>query len=144
MEKNKLIPKNPATLENYPALPILKGDEVAERVHQAKQASRAWANLSFKERGRYLLKAREYLLDHLDEIARTISEDNGKPLVESLTSDILTVCDSFTYYSKHAEKILKDEKLNIGIMEWLGRSSKIHYQPLGVVAIISPWNFPFS
>ncbi|MFO1518669.1 MAG: aldehyde dehydrogenase family protein [bacterium] len=139
-----IVAKNPATFEELGTLQAATPQEVARLVEEARKAHPAWAALSYSERGKYLLKAREYLLDHVDEIARVISEDNGKPLVEALSSDILPICDLLAYFAKNTEKLLKPEKIPIGLMGVLGRKSKLYYQPLGLVGIVSPWNFPFS
>jgi acyl-CoA reductase-like NAD-dependent aldehyde dehydrogenase len=48
------------------------------------------------------------------------------------------------YFARRTEKLLKPRKIGIGLMALMARTSKIIYQPLGVVGIISPWNFPFS
>lgn len=52
--------------------------------------------------------------------------------------------DLATYFAKNAEKILRREKIWLGKWSFLGRSSFVDYEPLGVVGIIGPWNFPFS
>ncbi len=136
--------KNPATLEQYGPFEAKSPEEVLAASEKAQKAFVSWSQLSIRERAKYLLKAREYILDHLDEIAQVISEDNGKPRLEALSTDIFPICDLLSYFAKNAEKLLKPESVGIGLMALLGRRSKIHYLPFGVVAIISPWNFPFS
>lgn len=139
-----IIEKNPATLAEIKQFKPSTPDDVSKAVQEAHEGFETWSSLSYSERGAYLLKAREYILDHLDEIAAVISESNGKPKVEALSSDIFPICDLIYYFAKNTESLLKPEKLSIGVMALLGRRSKIYYEPLGVVGIISPWNFPFS
>jgi acyl-CoA reductase-like NAD-dependent aldehyde dehydrogenase len=139
-----IISKNPATLEELGRVKIYDQEQVLKCAQEAHRAFLSWSALSYKARGAYLLRARQFILDHLDEIAKVISEDCGKPLVEALSSDLLPICDLIYYYAKNTERLLKPETVRIGVMNVLGRRSKVHYFPLGVIGIISPWNFPFS
>jgi succinate-semialdehyde dehydrogenase/glutarate-semialdehyde dehydrogenase len=103
-----------------------------------------WQRQGFKKRARYLLKAREYLLNNLDDFAQTITLDNGKPLTEALTSEIYPVADLIYHYANQAQNILKGQRLPVGVMGLLRRSSYVSFQPIGVIGVISPWNYPFS
>jgi succinate-semialdehyde dehydrogenase/glutarate-semialdehyde dehydrogenase len=100
--------------------------------------------MSFKERGRCLLRAREYLLDNLNDFALTITRDNGKPVTESISAEILPVCDLLWWTAHNAKNLLQPRRLPLGVFDLLLRSSSISHQPLGVIGIISPWNYPFS
>ena len=135
---------NPATLEVIGEVQGLTQEEVREAVAKARRAFEGWSQTSFKERGKKILKARKYILDHLDEIALTISKDNGKPMIEALSADIYPVCDLMSYFAKNAEKLLRPKRLNIGVWNYLLRRSILYFRPRGVIGIISPWNFPFS
>ncbi len=139
-----IVSINPATLETIGRTPITTPAMVKECVAAAHAAQGCWGQLSFHERGRYLLRAREYLLDHIDEIARTIAADNGKPLAEALTAEIYPVADLIHHFAHHAEGHLRSFRIPIGIMGTLRRRSRINFTPLGVVGIVSPWNYPFS
>lgn len=139
-----IIDRNPATLQPLGKIEACDAEWVKKRFQEAKKAFGTWSQLSFRDRAAYLLKAKEYILAHLDEIAQLISQDNGKPRVEALSSDIFPVCELIDYFAKNAGKLLKPERVPIGLMGLLGRRSKIYHQPLGVIGIISPWNFPFS
>ena len=141
---DEIISTNPANLEEIGRVPITSPAKVREHVAKARAAWPMWRRLTFNDRGRYLLKAREYLLDNIDHFAQTITKDNGKPLVESLTAEIYPIADLLYHFANHAEDTLKEFNLPIGIMNWLGRRSRISFQPLGVIGIISPWNYPFS
>ena len=90
------------------------------------------------------MRAREVILAEMDEIARLISDESGKPVAEALSMEIAPVLDLMQYFAKNTEKLLKPRKIGIGLYALLGRSSKIVYHPLGVVGIIPAWNYPFS
>lgn len=141
---SQIISINPATLEEIGQTLITTEAKVKERVAKARAACGQWQRLGFKERGRYLLKAREYLLDHINDFAHVITVNNGKPLTESLTAEIYPIADLLFYFARSAEHLLKSFQIPIGIMGWLRRSSNISFEPIGVVGVISPWNYPFS
>ncbi len=140
----EIISINPATLEEIGRLHAVPKEEVKGMVSRARAACPVWQRMGFKKRAQYLLKARKYLLDNIDDFAKTITLENGKPLTEALTSEIYPIADLIYYFAHNAEKLLKEYTISIGVMGLMARSSRISFQPVGVVGIISPWNFPFS
>ncbi len=141
---DEIISINPATLEVIGRTPATSSAKVKEYVAAARAAQPSWERLGFRERGIYLLRAREYLLDNIDAIAHTITTDNGKPLAEALTAEIYPVAHLLHHFAHDTERALRAYDLRIGIMRMLMRRSRITHKPLGVVGIISPWNYPFS
>lgn len=141
--KQHLVAVNPATLEEIGTVLLMGPDEIKAQVDRADAAFPAWKALSLRERIRHLLMARDYMVDHVDEVAETISSEMGKPRVEALTADILTIADLITHYSKRAPKVLEDQKIPMHLFKMV-RRSYIRYEPLGVVSVIAPWNFPFA
>lgn len=135
---------NPATGETLAELEIATSDQVNAAVKKAAQAFPNWKSLSYQERAHYILKARDRILQSIDEIAALITQENGKPLTESISADIMPVMDLATFYAAETEKILKKERLWLGKWNFMGRTSEIEYHPLGAVGIIAPWNYPFS
>ncbi|MBA2737818.1 MAG: aldehyde dehydrogenase family protein, partial [Pyrinomonadaceae bacterium] len=140
----KIISYNPATNEEIGRVENNSAENVETAIEKSREAFRKWRETSYKERARFIIKAREVILSEMDEIARLISDESGKPVAEAFSAEIAPVLDLMQYFARNAQKILKSEKINIGQLKFLGRSSKIIYQPLGVIGIISPWNFPFS
>jgi acyl-CoA reductase-like NAD-dependent aldehyde dehydrogenase len=142
--ENEIISYNPATGEEFGRVPVTSAEEVRAAVEKSRAAFQKWRETSFSERKRFVMKAREVILDELEEIARLISDEAGKPVAESLSMEISPVLDLMQYFARNAEKLLRPRKINIGLYATLGRASKIIYQPLGVVGIIPAWNYPFS
>jgi succinate-semialdehyde dehydrogenase/glutarate-semialdehyde dehydrogenase len=141
---SEIISINPATLEVVGKIGITQASKVKEAVAAARSAQAQWGKLSPRTRARYLLHARDYLLDNIDTIAKTITLDNGKPLVEALTAEIYPVAELLRYFALEAPRALRQMELPIGVMRFIGRRSRLHYKPYGVVGVISPWNYPFS
>ena len=140
----EIISYNPATGEEIGRVENNSAENVKIAVEKSGAAFGKWRETSFAERARFIIKAREVILSEMDEIARLISDESGKPVAEAFSAEIAPVLDLMQYFARNARKILKPEKINIGQLKFLGRSSKIIYKPLGVIGIISPWNFPFS
>lgn len=140
----EIISINPATLEVIGKTEITPAAKVKEYVAAARASQPQWGRFGVGERAEHLMLAREYLLDNMDEIARTITLDNGKPLAEAITAEIYPVAELLKHFAALAPRVLKDEELPIGVMRHLGRTSRLIYKPHGVVGIISPWNYPFS
>jgi len=143
-QTNKTISYNPATGEEIGRVENTTAEDVKAAVEKGRKAFSSWRETSFRERRGFIMKAREVILAEMDEIARLISDESGKPLAESLSMEIAPVLDLMQHFARNAEKLLAPRKINIGLYATLGRSSKIVYQPLGVIGIIPAWNYPFS
>lgn len=144
VSENEIISYNPANGAEIGRVKNMSAEDVRVAVAKSRAAFQTWRETSFAERKRLIMKAREIILSEIDEIARLISDESGKPIAEALSMEIAPVLDLMQYFAKNAEKILKPRKVNIGLYATLGRTSKIVYQPLGIVGIIPAWNYPFS
>ncbi len=144
-DQNMLVSIDPATLEPLGEVPLATADDVRAAVARAETAFPAWAALSIPERAAYLLRARDYMLEHADEVCSLISAENGKPRTEALTSEVFIAAELITLYAKRAPKLLADRMIRLAnpLLKSL-KESRIAYEPLGVVSVVSPWNYPFS
>lgn len=142
-ERRRLEIISPATMETLGEIEALTKDDVAAALARAKVAQRSWAKLSFKERGAYMLRALDVLLERQDEYIKVILNDTPKTYNEALTMDIYTAMDSLLFYATKTEKYLKPEKRPLHGMGGIMKKLEIHYKPLGVIGVVSPWNAPF-
>lgn len=143
--KDVVISINPATLEVIGETKTATKEEVILAIKKAEQAFSMWSSLSLEDRAKHLLSARDYMLDRIDEVCKIISEDNGKPRVEALSAEVFLVADLITYYANRAKDVLADKPIPLHnpLIRTI-KSSRLVYQPLGVVTVVSPWNYPFS
>jgi acyl-CoA reductase-like NAD-dependent aldehyde dehydrogenase len=134
---------SPATGEPVGEITVSTPAEVTAAIARARAAQPAWAALPAAERAAVIARALDVLLARKDEICATIQAESGKPLTEALAIEIVPSCDFINYWAGRAAKDLADER--IGLHGYLKPLKKlyIHYQPLGVVGIITPWNGPF-
>jgi len=143
--KNVLVSMNPATLEVIGEITMKTPKEVESAVEAADKAFESWAGLTLQERGRYLLKARDYMLEHVDDICDIISRESGKPRIEALSAEFFFVTDLITHYVKRAPDVLSDKRLPLHNPIFKAtKSSRLVYEPLGVISVVSPWNYPFA
>lgn len=140
----EIVSYDPATGEEVGRVPVASAGEVARAVERARAAQGTWGALSYAERGRVVVRARALVLEEMDAIAHLISRESGKPATEALMMELVPTLDLMQFFARRTSRLLKGEKINIGQYGLMGRSSRIVYKPLGVVGIISPWNFPWA
>ncbi|HEV2911837.1 MAG TPA: aldehyde dehydrogenase family protein [Pyrinomonadaceae bacterium] len=139
-----IVSYDPATGEEIGRAPSATAEDVARAVRRAREAQSDWARLSFRERGRMVLRARRLVLEELEQIAHLVSRETGKPISEAISMEITPTLDLMQFFARKTARLLRPEKIDIGQYGLMGRSSRIHYKPLGVIGIISPWNFPWA
>ena len=113
-------------------------------MEDARKAQRIWSELPFKDRKRRVLKIRDYIVDHADEIAQIISDNSGKTRIDALATEVIPCALSAEWYAKNSEKVLKSEKPASSSILFFNKRNEIFRVPFGVVGIISPWNYPLS
>lgn len=143
-QTREIVVHDPSTGEEIGRAPIMDADDVAAAVSRARSAQPEWAKLSYKQRARFILRAREIVLDQLEEIAKLISRETGKPATEAISMEIVPTLDLMHYFAKSTHQLLARPEIDIGQYNLMYRWSYIVYKPLGVVGIISPWNFPWA
>ena len=141
---DEIVSYDPATGEEIGRAPLSSPEDVRQAVQTARRVQPAWAKLAFQERGRIILKARQLMLNESDGIARLVSRETGKPAAEAVSMELVPTLDSMHYFAHASENLLRPQKIDIGQYGLMGRSSNIVFKPLGVVGIISPWNFPLA
>lgn len=114
-------------------------DRIYDRAQAAAETLRA---MTVQQRLDELDKLKQYILDHRENIADRIVEETGKCKTDAMMMEIFTVVDTIAFYQKHAVKMLSDQKVPTPIMLF-PKKSKVYFEPMGVVLIISPWNYPF-
>ncbi|MBS1947230.1 MAG: aldehyde dehydrogenase family protein [Bacteroidetes bacterium] len=136
MEKLTLI--NPATEEVIATLNADTKESLGEKFKLMKKAQPGWAALTVKERVACIRKFVELLDAHKDGLARTLTDEMGKPLQQSY-NELNGAKSRISFFMDHSEKWLAEE--------WVIREGatkeKIVYEPLGIIANISAWNYPY-
>lgn len=128
---------NPATGELVKKFDALTDAQVDEKISRAANSFRSFRKTSFADRARWMNKAGDILVAEKDSLGRLMTLEMGKTLASAVAEaeKCATAC---RYYAEHAERFIADE-----IIETTASKSYIHYQPLGIVLAVMPWNFPF-
>jgi len=144
-KKGILTSINPSTLQELGQIPLATPEDVEIAVQNAKAAFPSWAALTIQERAKHLIRARDYMLDRVEEICKLLTDEAGKPRSEALTAEVLVVSDLINLYTKRAPELLADRPIPLAnpLLRHL-KNARLAYEPLGVVAVVSPWNYPFS
>ncbi|HXW04585.1 MAG TPA: betaine-aldehyde dehydrogenase [Vicinamibacterales bacterium] len=129
---------NPATEEAVAAVASADSADVDAAVRAARAAlTGPWGTMPARERGRFVRRLADRLLERVDEIARLETLHNGKPISESRHIEVPAAAECFEYYAGWADKVL-GETIPV-------KGNYLTYtlrEPVGVVAAIVPWNFP--
>lgn len=131
---------SPATLVKIGEVPVCTALEVREAVRRGREAFRVWSALSLKDRSHALLAVRGHLLERREEVIALLCAEAGKPRFEAVATELAVVCDSMTFYAKHAGRFLGPQRLSPHLLK--NKKVSVRYHPRGVIGIISPWNFP--
>ncbi|KAK3383626.1 Aldehyde/histidinol dehydrogenase [Lasiosphaeria ovina] len=111
-------------------------------IEQAQEAQTAWAKTSFRDRRAVLRSMLQHVLDNQEEICRVACLDSGKTMVDAQLGEILTTAEKLTWTIKHGERALRPSRRPTNLLMAYKRNT-VHYEPLGVVAALVSWNYPF-
>lgn len=136
--------ENPATGELLGYSPLHQPEDVKQAILSARQAQKAWAQLSIRERAGRLQPIQRYLVENADALVDIITRDNGKVRNDALASEVLHAALAITYYTKNAHKFLRPKSLKSGNIFLSFKRSTLRRVPYGVIGVISPWNYPFN
>jgi succinate-semialdehyde dehydrogenase/glutarate-semialdehyde dehydrogenase len=135
---------NATTGERLGSVPTIAPASVQSIVDDVAQVQPFWAQLSLADRARYMRRAAQTVLNQADEIADLITAEQGKPRVESHTMELIPTIDSLHWVASHGPEILADERIPTPQLLLKQKKSFFSYEPIGVVGVIAPWNYPWS
>jgi acyl-CoA reductase-like NAD-dependent aldehyde dehydrogenase len=135
---------SPATGERLGAVPITDPADVAAVVEEVALVQRFWAQLTLGDRARYLDRAAQVLIDESDQIRDLIVREQGKPRNEAFSMEVLPTIDALGWIGRAGTELLADERIKMPQVFFKTKQSAFIYEPLGVIGVISPWNYPWS
>jgi acyl-CoA reductase-like NAD-dependent aldehyde dehydrogenase len=135
---------SPATGRPFAEVSLLDAEQAGLAVAAAREALPAWRALSYHERGRILLRARDIVLREADALASLIAREQGKPVAEAHLVEILPALEALKHLAEHAADVLREDPVESQILLVAHKDCRLVYEPWGVVLVITPWNYPFS
>ncbi|RIW38963.1 aldehyde dehydrogenase family protein [Bacillus salacetis] len=117
--------------------------DIEQKMIASRNASLQWRNTPISTRLNHMKALRKRIVAEMDEWTELLVKHGNKTASDALSGDLFSVLDALSYYEKHAEKILKKKKKKTPLHLFGGRSF-VSYEPLGVVMVFAPWNFPLQ
>ncbi len=128
---------NPATGEELAAVPDAGRQDAARAIEAAHHAFPGWSGMAAPERARLLLRARDLMLERKEALAHTLTSEQGKPLTEA-RAEIEYAAGFVTWFAEEGKRVYGETSPASAAHKRL----LVIKQPVGVVAAITPWNFP--
>lgn len=140
-ETDPLVVISPLDGRRLGDVPNMREADVRGILARARTAQRAWAQASLEDRAARTSRVIDALLERTEELVDVIVQETGKPRQEAL-AEVATVIGACQYFARHAARILAKKRIELHVFRWL--ESYVAYVPMGVIAVISPWNVPFG
>jgi len=133
--------EDPAHGTTIASVPVLDERAVQELAARGRVAQLGWAAAGFDARAKVFDRARRWLMDNSDRMADTICRETGKTY-EDAQLEISVAALSFSFWAKSSAKYLADEPVAALTPLTLGKKVVVRYEPVGLVGVIGPWNYP--
>jgi acyl-CoA reductase-like NAD-dependent aldehyde dehydrogenase len=136
--------ENPATGHVIATVPVVPPDDVARLVVRARRAQLGWEALGFDGRVAVMKRCQKWVSDNAERVIETIVAETGKAYEEALLAEVSYAEAAFAFWAKNAEKYLADERVKTASPFVKGRKLIVRHEPVGVVGVIGPWNYPLT
>jgi acyl-CoA reductase-like NAD-dependent aldehyde dehydrogenase len=131
----------PATGNVVATFPVHTDADVAAAVERARAAATWWQQLGWSGRRERLDAWKRLIVRRGDELAELVHRENGKPVSDARLTEVTLPADHIAWAAKNAPKVLGPRKVPAGLI-MANQAATLEYQPLGVVGVIGPWNYP--
>ncbi|KAG7662837.1 MSC7 [[Candida] subhashii] len=144
-EPNKIQSYCPATGQYLGTTNVTSPEEMDIQINKAKKAQKEWKNSSFILRRKLLRTLTNFILENQENIARIACRDSGKTKLDASMGEIMVTLEKLNWIIANGERALRPSQrpgpsnFLIGLM----KNAEIRYEPLGVIAAIVSWNYPF-
>jgi acyl-CoA reductase-like NAD-dependent aldehyde dehydrogenase len=118
--------------------------QIRAQLEAARHAAADWAEWSVQARADRVGVLRQVLLDELDSITEVLLRTAGKVPTETLLGEVYPILELLSFYQAKAAAILAPRGVATSLLAFPGSTARIDHRPYGVVAVISPWNYPFQ
>lgn len=130
--------RNPVNKELIGKVLITNVEDINTIIEKSKIAQKKWKKIPIEERIQYLVKAAEQLIPEINRLAVLLSKEMGKDLNRSI-GEVSGCAYDVSYKARDIKDAVKTQ-----IFENSGMKTQMQYNPLGVCAVISPWNYPLA
>jgi acyl-CoA reductase-like NAD-dependent aldehyde dehydrogenase len=134
-------PSTGQVLAHFEKTPVLA---LPQLLAKARAAQVEWASRSIEDRCKQIGVLQAKLLERREKFTDAVVRESGKPRSEAIFADIFVSLDTAAYFAKKGPKLLREEKVSHHNTAAKAKSGSLAYQPVGVVGIISSWNYPLA
>ncbi|HUR86433.1 MAG TPA: aldehyde dehydrogenase family protein [Solirubrobacteraceae bacterium] len=149
------MPPVPATAARVEAISPIDGSHlgtvvatdpaaVPAAVAEAAAVQRLWAQLRLSDRARYLVRAAQAVIDEWDELVPVIVREQGRPLAEVQTMELLPAVETLQWLAEAGPRVLAPERIGLARSLQPVKRARLTFEPLGVVAVLTPGAEPFA
>jgi succinate-semialdehyde dehydrogenase/glutarate-semialdehyde dehydrogenase len=138
-DSRSIATRDPATGAPIGSVPDLGAPEVRHAVEVASKAQAGWGKATAKERAEFLRAWHSLTMAHLEDLARILTIEQGKPLAEA-RGEVRMAADYMLWFAEEARRVYGETIPS----PWKDSRLMVVKQPVGVCAAITPWNFPSS
>ncbi|KAL7812868.1 aldehyde dehydrogenase family [Trichoderma aethiopicum] len=132
----------PATGQFLGAVEPATEADIDAAIAAAAEAQRAWATTTFDRRRAVLRSLMRHVMDNAEQICRVAGLDSGKTMVDAQLGEILVTVEKLQWTLAHGERALRPSRRPTNLLMAYKRNT-VRYEPLGVVAALVSWNYPF-
>lgn len=126
------------------AVEATNADAIADLVRDARAAQAEWHDTPLSERIDALLPLKKRILQRAEVIADLVHRECGKPIEEAALGEVLPNADLVDYWCENIEELLEGHDIALDPISYPGKRGRIQHDARGVVALITPWNYPVS
>jgi acyl-CoA reductase-like NAD-dependent aldehyde dehydrogenase len=126
---------------NFERTPVLR---VPQLLLNARQAQESWAKVSVKDRCKRIGVLKQKIFDRAESLANVVVAESGKPRVEAKFADVFVSLDTADYFTKYGPDLLRPESIPHHSSATKMKSGSLFHEPLGVLGVISSWNYPLA
>ncbi len=135
---------DPATGEVIARFEATPPTEISRILGRARRAQADWASEPLRARCALLRRLGQVIYSRRQEIGDIVTRESGKPRIEATFADVLVSLDTANYFADHAAGLLQSERVPHHNPAVKHKAGWLHYEPYGVIGIISPWNYPVA
>jgi acyl-CoA reductase-like NAD-dependent aldehyde dehydrogenase len=135
---------SPADDKPLPPVEATDPARLADLVARARAAQAKWAETPIADRAATIAKVKKRLLSRAEEIADLLHRECGKPVEEAALAEVLPNADLVDYWTLSIEELLDASTIELDALAYPGKMGRIVHDPRGVVALITPWNYPVA
>lgn len=138
--RDTLTSTDPVTGEPVGRFPVHEAADVSATVTRARAAARWWADLGWDERARRLHRLKGILARRADELCDLVHRESGKTSTDALIEVVLAT-EHLDWAARKARGVLQRRRVSPGLL-MVNQRAQVTYEPMGVVGVIAPWNYP--